>query len=80
MKDEDNWYSLLKEAGILDVKWPIYSLAYYKTIDGYNTFKYTGNRLKLYVRHELGLYELRQRQMEEVRAYTEQNNPNLDNL
>ena len=50
-EDMDDWHYIKEQAGILDVKWDTYSNQANHAETGYKKHKYTGKRLKLYVKH-----------------------------
>ena len=64
--DASDWDNLASKAGIANTRWDCYSNEARFAKDGYRNHKHTGRRLKLYVRHQMELRDLKIKQAKDV--------------
>jgi hypothetical protein len=64
--DENEWYRLKETCQIKDVKWDVYSQEAHHVKAGWLAYKHTGRRLKLYVRQEMEMADLKAKHKSEM--------------
>jgi hypothetical protein len=64
--DEQDWSDFKIKAGIVGTPWQLYSQEYDLAKQGFYSSRYEGRRLKLYVKQEIELFELKQAHQKEL--------------
>lgn len=63
--DENEWDALQTKLDIKDMRWKLYSREWEYARFGWRELAFTGKRLKLYVKHQCELHDLRLKHIKE---------------
>lgn len=64
--DEDEWEALQTKLDIKDMKWKLYSREWEYVRFGWKELAFTGKRLKVYVKHQCEINDLKLRHKKET--------------
>lgn len=64
--DEREWSDFKIKTGVIGTPWALYSQEYNLAKQGYYSNRYEGRRLKLYVKQEMELFDLKEKHRKEL--------------